>query len=78
MDELKKWLPELLLDTIVAAVATLLCYILGLEDSWQDASQTFIIAFANWREKYYLVRAATFSANITFGIKIKLIPFNKR
>lgn len=45
MDELKKWLPELLLDTIVAAVATLLCYILGLEDSWQDASQTFIIAF---------------------------------
>ena len=46
MDELKKWLPELLLDTIVAAVASLLCYILGLEDSWQDASQTFIIAFA--------------------------------
>ena len=46
MDELKKWLPELLLDTIVAAVATLLCYILGLEDSWQEASQTFIIAFA--------------------------------
>ena len=46
MDELKKWLPELLLDTIVAAVATLLCCILGLEDSWQDASQTFIIAFA--------------------------------
>jgi len=45
MDELKKWIPELLLDTIVAAVATLLCYILGLEDSWQDASQTFIIAF---------------------------------
>jgi uncharacterized membrane protein YjjP (DUF1212 family) len=46
MDELKKWLPELLLDTIVAVVATLLCYILGLEDSWQEASQTFIIAFA--------------------------------
>ena len=46
MDELKKWIPELLLDTIVAAVATLLCYIIGLEDSWQDASQTFIIAFA--------------------------------
>ena len=46
MDELKKWIPELLLDTIVAAVATLLCYILGLEDTWQEASQTFIIAFA--------------------------------
>jgi hypothetical protein len=45
MDELKKWMPELLLDTIVAAVATLLCYILGLEDSWQGAGQTFIIAF---------------------------------
>ncbi|MCR4603650.1 MAG: hypothetical protein K5683_09005 [Prevotella sp.] len=45
MDELKKWLPELLVDTIVAAVATLLCYLLGLEDTWQEASQTFIIAF---------------------------------
>ena len=45
MDELKKWLPELLLDTIVAAVATLLCYVLGLEDSWSSAGQTFIIAF---------------------------------
>ena len=45
MDELKKWIPELLLDTIVAVVATLLCYLLGLEDSWQEASQTFIIAF---------------------------------
>ncbi len=45
MDELKKWLPELLTCTIVAAVATLLTYILGLEKSWQDASQTFIIAF---------------------------------
>ncbi|MBR6828894.1 MAG: hypothetical protein IKM76_12240 [Prevotella sp.] len=45
MDELKKWIPELLLDTIVAVGATLLCYILGLEDSWQDAFQTFLIAF---------------------------------
>ena len=45
MDEIKKWLPELLLDTIVAAVATLLCYLIGLEDNWQEASQTFIIAF---------------------------------
>ena len=46
MDELKKWIPELLLDTIVAAVATLISYLLGLEDSWEDASQTFFIAFA--------------------------------
>ena len=45
MEELKKWIPELLADTIVAAVATLLCYILGLESNWQDAAQTFIIAF---------------------------------
>lgn len=45
MEELKKWIPELLLDTIVAAVATLLCYILGLEQTWQEASQTFLIAF---------------------------------
>ncbi len=45
MDELKKWLPELLNCTIVAGVATLFTYILGLEDTWQDASETFIIAF---------------------------------
>ena len=45
MDELKKWIPELLLDTIVAAVCTLLLYVVGLEDSWNDAAQTFIIAF---------------------------------
>ncbi len=45
MDELKKWLPELLNCTIVAGGATLFTYILGLEDTWQDASETFIIAF---------------------------------
>ena len=45
MDELKKWIPELLLCTIVAGVATLLTYILGLEKTWAEASQTFIIAF---------------------------------
>ncbi len=46
MNELKKWLPELLLDTIVAVVATLFTYILGLEKTWSEASQTFFIAFA--------------------------------
>ena len=46
MDELKKWLPELLLDTIVAVVATLLTYIVGLEKTWDEAFQTFFIAFA--------------------------------
>lgn len=45
MDELKKWIPELLLCTIVAAVVTLLSYVVGFEKSWQDASQTFLIAF---------------------------------
>jgi len=45
MKELKKWIPELLLCTIVAALATLLTYILGLEKTWADASQTFLIAF---------------------------------
>ena len=45
MEYLKEWLSELLLDTIVAVVATLFCYILGLEESWQEASQTFVIAF---------------------------------
>ena len=45
MDELKKWLPELAVCTIVAAVATLLTYLLGMEKTWAEASQTFIIAF---------------------------------
>ena len=45
MKELKKWIPELLICTIVAVVATLLTYILGLEKTWADASQTFFIAF---------------------------------
>ena len=46
MDELKKWLSELLLDTIVAAVATLFTYILGLDKTWNEAFKTFFIAFA--------------------------------
>jgi uncharacterized membrane protein len=45
MDELKKWLPELAVCTIVAAFATLFTYILGLEDTWNEAFQTFLIAF---------------------------------
>ena len=45
MDELKKWLPELLLDTIVAAVLTLISYIVGFEETWDSAFQTFLIAF---------------------------------
>ena len=45
MDELKKWIPELAICTIVAGVATLFTYLLGLEKSWAEASQTFLIAF---------------------------------
>ncbi len=45
MSELKKWTVELVLCTIVAAVATLLSYILGFETTWTEASQTFLIAF---------------------------------
>ena len=45
MNEMKKWLIELTTCTIVAAVATLFTYILGMEKTWADAAQTFIIAF---------------------------------
>jgi len=46
MDELKKWIVELLIDTIVAAVVTLISYIVGFESTWNEAFQTFLIAFA--------------------------------
>ncbi len=42
---MKEWLNELLLDTIVAVVLTLLSYILGLEKTWGGLAETFIIAF---------------------------------
>jgi hypothetical protein len=45
MDEVKKWIHELVICTIVAGVATLFTYLLGLEKSWQEAAETFIIAF---------------------------------
>jgi hypothetical protein len=45
MEYLKEWLSELLLDTIVAAVVTLLFYIIRLDQTWEDASRTFIMAF---------------------------------
>ena len=45
MEYLKEWLSELLLDTIVAAVVTLLFYIIRLDHTWEDASRTFIMAF---------------------------------
>ena len=45
MEYLKEWLSELLLDTIVAAVVTLLFYIIRLDQTWEAASRTFIMAF---------------------------------
>ena len=49
MDGIKEWATELAVDTIVAAVVTLLLYvagrIVGFETSWDDASQTFIMSF---------------------------------
>lgn len=40
-----EWIVEIVVDTIVAAALTLLCYIIGLDESWQDASRTFFVAF---------------------------------
>jgi len=45
MDALKEWTSELMVDTIVAAVVTLLLYVVGLDHSWEDASRTFIMSF---------------------------------
>ena len=49
MDGIKEWTTELAVDTIVAAVVTLLLYvagrIAGFETTWDDASQTFIMSF---------------------------------
>ena len=42
---MKQYLFEVLLCTIVAAVVTLLFYIIGLDKSWQDAANTFGICF---------------------------------
>ena len=42
---MKDYLIELALCTGVAAVCTLVSYLLGLEESWQSAANTFGIAF---------------------------------
>lgn len=42
---MKKYFKELLICTIVAAVCTLVTYILGLEQSWLSAANTFGVAF---------------------------------
>ncbi len=45
MNELKQWSMELLLDTIVAAVVTVLFQLIRLDHTWDDASRTFIMSF---------------------------------
>jgi len=42
---MKEYLIEILICTIVAAGATLLFYIIGLDSSWQEASTTFGTCF---------------------------------
>lgn len=42
---MKDYLIELALCTVVAVVCTLVSYLLGLEESWQSAANTFGIAF---------------------------------
>ncbi len=42
---MKKYAIEIVLCTIVAAFFTLISYILGFEQSWQSASNTFGVAF---------------------------------
>jgi low affinity Fe/Cu permease len=42
---MKNYLTELALCTIVASVCTFISYLLGLEESWQTAANTFGIAF---------------------------------
>jgi hypothetical protein len=42
---MKEYLIEIGICTIVAAVATLLFYIIGLDSTWQEASTTFGTCF---------------------------------
>ena len=42
---MKQYLIEILLCSIVAAIATVIFYIIGLDKSWQDASTTFGTCF---------------------------------
>lgn len=42
---MKQYLIEILVCTIVAAIATVIFYIIGMDKSWQDASTTFGTCF---------------------------------
>lgn len=45
MSDLKKWVYELVLCTIVAGGITLLFWVLRLDRTWNDVFQTFFTAF---------------------------------
>ena len=42
---MKQYAIEVLLCTIVAAVVTLLFYMIGMDKSWEDAASTFGVTF---------------------------------
>ena len=42
---MKEWFIDLAQNTIIATVITLLCYVLGIDKSWEDAANTFGTAF---------------------------------
>lgn len=42
---MREYVTELVLCTIVAAVVTLLFYVIGMDHSWQDAANTFGVIF---------------------------------
>ena len=42
---MREYVTELVLCTIVAAVVTLLFYVIGMDHSWQDAANTFGVTF---------------------------------
>lgn len=42
---MKKWITELVVDTIIATILTLLLYVIGIDHTWDDAAHTFIMSF---------------------------------
>lgn len=42
---MKRWFCEIALCTIIAAVVALLFYVIGVDRSWADTGQTYIMAF---------------------------------
>ena len=42
---MKEWLIDLTQNTIISVVITLLWYVLGIDQSWNDAATTFATAF---------------------------------